>query len=194
MKASDAVVIPFDPERRGASEHPPEDWAYRMAAAQRGDAEAYRALLTDVTRWLSAWFRRRLPPDRVEDAVQETLVAVHAKRHTYEPSRPFLPWLAAIARYKWIDQLRAMRRESAAPLPENLALEIDETAILSAGVLTRLLARLKPAQAEVIRLVRIEGLSIEEAARATGQSPSLVKVNIHRGLGKLIAWADAERE
>jgi len=69
-----------------------------MAAAQPGDAASYRRLL-----WLEQYFRRRLPMAMVEDAVQATLIAIHEKRHTFDPRRRFKPWLAAIARHKWID-------------------------------------------------------------------------------------------
>ncbi|TAF12676.1 MAG: sigma-70 family RNA polymerase sigma factor [Alphaproteobacteria bacterium] len=135
--------------------------------------------------WLIRYFARRLPPSAVEDAVQETLLAIHAKRHTWQPDRPFGPWLAGIARYKWVDRLRAAGRHAADELPETLATPDHESAVTSATALTGLMATLKPAQADVIRLVKLDGLSIEEAAQLTGQSVSLVKVNIHRGLGRL---------
>jgi RNA polymerase sigma-70 factor (ECF subfamily) len=160
-------------------------WATLMAAAQRGEAAPYRRLLAELRPWLMRYFARRLPPSAVEDAVQETLIAIHAKRHTFEPDRPFGPWLAGIARYKWIDRLRSARRHAAVELPETLAIADHESAVTSATALHALLVTLKPAQADVIRLVKIDGLSIEEAAARTGQSPALVKVNIHRGLGRL---------
>ncbi|TXI90998.1 MAG: sigma-70 family RNA polymerase sigma factor [Cupriavidus sp.] len=156
-----------------------------MAAAQTGDAASYRRLLHAVRPWLKRYFALRLPPAIVEDAVQETLIAFHEKRHTYEPGRPIEPWLGAIARYKWIDRLRAMKRAPTEPISENLATDDHELAVVSATVLERLLAQLRPAQAECIRLVKIRGFSIEEASARTGQSASLVKINIHRGLARL---------
>ncbi len=156
-----------------------------MAAAQRGEAAAYRRLLAELRPWLLRYFSRRLPPSCVEDAVQDTLFAIHAKRHTYDPARPFEPWLAGVARYKWIDRLRNLRRTAADELPESLATPDHEAAVTSAVALQGLMLALKPGQAEAIRLVKLDGLSIEEAALRTGQSVSLVKVNIHRGLGKL---------
>lgn len=171
-------------------------WGALMAAAQRGEAAPYRRLLAEVRPWLVRYFRRRLPPALVEDAAQETLIAIHAKRHTYEPGRPFAPWLAGIARYKWIDRLRGQARHAADELPETVSVDDHEAQVTSAHVLASLLSTLKPAQAEVIRLVKLDGLSIEEAAQRTGQSESLVKVNIHRGLGRLARLleddADAE--
>ncbi|MBV8971714.1 MAG: sigma-70 family RNA polymerase sigma factor [Sphingomonadaceae bacterium] len=158
-----------------------------MAAAQGGHGGAYRRLLAEVRPWLTRYYTRRLPPGSVDDAVQEAMIAIHTKRATYDPERPFGPWLAAIARYKWIDRLRSMKRTAADELPETLSVGDHESAVTSASVLKSLLATLKPAQATVIRLVKIDGLSIEEAAAATGQSASLVKVNIHRGLARLSA-------
>jgi RNA polymerase sigma-70 factor (ECF subfamily) len=142
-------------------------------------------LLAELRPWLVRYFARRLPPASVEDAVQETLIAIHTKRHTWQPDRPFGPWLAGIARYKWIDRLRAAARHAADELPESLSSPDHEAAVTSAAALHGLMASLKPAQADVIRLVKLDGLSIEEAAARTGQSPALVKVNIHRGLGRL---------
>lgn len=164
-------------------------WGALMAAGQRGDARAYRQLLGLIQPWLRRYYARRLPPAAAEDAAQEALIAVHEKRHTYDPDRPFEPWLAGIARYKWIDRLRALSRSAADELPETLSTPGHESAVTSATVLTTLLGTLKPAQAEVIRLVKLMGFSIEEASAKTGQSESLVKVNIHRGLQKLAAAA-----
>lgn len=163
------------------------EWGAWMAAAQSGESRAYHRLLVEVSNWLHRYYARRLPPPMVEDAVQETLLAIHEKRHTYDPERPFGPWLAAIARYKWIDRLRALNSARTEPLTEELAVADHEEAVTSASALERLLQELKPAQSDVIRMVKLEGLSIEEASVRTGQSISLVKVNIHRGLARLAA-------
>lgn len=169
-----------------------EAWGALMTAAQDGNGGAYRRLLSEVRVWLLRYYARRLPPGSVEDAVQEAMIALHAKRHTYDPGRAFGPWLAAIARYKWIDRLRAMKRTATDELPETLSVGDHESAVTSATVLKALLLQLKPAQAMAIRLVKLDGLSIEEAAARTGQSPSLVKVNIHRGLARLSKSLDTE--
>ncbi len=158
-----------------------------MAAAQSGDSRAYHRLLVEVSGWLHRYFTGRLPPPMVEDTVQDTLLAIHEKRHTYDPERPFGPWLAAIARYKWIDRLRALKSAPTEALTDELAVADHEEAVTSASALERLLQELKPAQSAVIRMVKLEGLSIEEASVRTGQSISLVKVNIHRGLARLAA-------
>ena len=94
-----------------------------MVAAQAGNAGPYHRLLTEAGAWLRRYFARRLPPAMVDDAVQDTLLAVHQKRHTYDPARPFEPWLAAIARYKWIDRLRAMKAAPAESLTEDIAVQ-----------------------------------------------------------------------
>ncbi|HEY0315882.1 MAG TPA: sigma-70 family RNA polymerase sigma factor [Sphingomonas sp.] len=163
----------------------PEQWGAWMAAAQSGHGGAYRRLLGELRTWLLRYFARRLPPAQIEDAVQETLIAIHEKRHTYDPTRPFRPWLAAVARYKWIDRLRAMGRERTDELSDMLGVEDHESEVTSAVLLRDLIARLKPAQQQAIRLVKLDGFSVEEASARTGQSPSLVKVNIHRGLKQL---------
>jgi RNA polymerase sigma factor (sigma-70 family) len=161
------------------------EWPALMGAAQRGDSASYRRLLGELTPWLKRYYARRLPPAVVDDAVQDALIAIHEKRHTYDPGRPFGPWLAAIARYKWIDRLRTLRRTATEPLPEDVPTGDHGAEVMSATILEQLLAALKPAQAEVIRLVKIHGFSVEEASARTGQSVSLVKVNIHRGLARM---------
>ena len=168
-------------------------WRTWMTAAQGGDAAAYRLLLTDLRPWLTRYYVRRLPNGAADDAVQDALVAIHTKRHTYDPARPFGPWLAAVARHKWIDRLRTMRRQAETGLPEDLSTGDHEAAVTSANLLGRLLETLKPAQAEAIRLVKLQGFSVEEASSLTGQATSLIKVNIHRGLARL-ARTLAERD
>lgn len=167
--------------------HVASPWGKLMAAAQSGDAAAYRSLLAEVGGWLQRYYARRLPPAMIDDAVQDTLLAIHQKRHTYDPARPFEPWLAAIARHKWIDRLRTLRSTSTESLTDTIAMPDHGEAVTSAWSLERLLGELKPAQSAAIRLVKLQGFSVEEAAARTGQSVSLVKVNIHRGLGRLAA-------
>jgi len=156
-----------------------------MGAAQAGNGMAYRRLLGELRVWLLNFYARRLPPAYVEDAVQDALITIHEKRHTYDTARPFIPWMAAIARFKWIDRLRAMERDRKEELPEGIAIADHESAVTSAAVLDKLLSQLKPAQAQAIRLVKFQGYTVEEASARTGWSVSLIKVNIHRGLAKL---------
>jgi len=180
-----AVFGPRDRASGGDNGMAESDWQGLMIAAQAGNGGAYRRLLEEVGVWLKRYYRRRLPPSMVDDAAQDALLALHQKRHTYDPTRAFEPWLAAVARYKWIDRLRALKRAPSEALSVEIEVEDHETAVVSATILDVLLGGLRPAQSEVIRLVKIQGYSVEEAAVRTGQSVSLVKVNIHRGLARL---------
>jgi DNA-directed RNA polymerase specialized sigma24 family protein len=155
-----------------------------MAAAQAGDVDAYKTLLSELAVWLRRYFVRRLPPAMIEDAVQDILLAIHAKRHTYDPKRSLAPWLAAIARYKWIDRLRSPKSEAGKPLGENLGIP-DQGGSALAGTARQQLAELQPPQAEVVRPAKVESHSVEEAFRGTGRLPALVKVNFHRGIRRL---------
>jgi RNA polymerase sigma factor (sigma-70 family) len=163
----------------------PDEWGGLMAAAQNGNGGAYRRLLTEISGWLDRYFKRRLPPAEAEDAVQETLLAIHRRRHTFDPRYPFGPWLAAIAKRKWIDQLRALGRRPTEELSDALSVGDHETAVTSASVLRSLLQELRPLQAQAILLVKVQGYSIEDASRESGLSASAVKMNIHRGLTRL---------
>lgn len=158
-----------------------------MVAAQNGHGGAYRRLLGEISGWLHRYFQRRLPHGDVEDAVQETLLAVHRRRHTYDPRYPLGPWLASVAKRKWIDQLRSLGRRPTEELTDDLAVDDHEASVTSASVLASLLDNLRPAQARIIMLVKIQGHSIEDASRETGLSASAVKMNIHRGLARLTA-------
>jgi RNA polymerase sigma factor (sigma-70 family) len=160
-------------------------WNAMMTAAQDGDERAYDRLMGEVSQWLSRYFHRRLPAAAAEDATQEALLAIHVHKAKYQADAPMTPWLKTIARFKWIDQLRSHLRS-----PDSLG-EID-VAVADHGpparaaiLLELLLEDVKPAQALVIKLVKLQGATVEEASRISGQSPSLVKVNIHRGLKRL---------
>jgi RNA polymerase sigma factor (sigma-70 family) len=180
--------------RRSVRQLPSENWDRRserwgrlMAAEKAGERHVYEQLLRELDVWLRRYYARRLPPPAAEDARQEALMAIHANRHRYTPSRPFGAWVTAIARYKWIDRIRDASRFKAIALDERILVEDHGDAAISAAAIDDLLGQLKPDQANVIRLVKLQGLSIERASRATGQSVALVKVNIHRGLKKLTA-------
>lgn len=159
----------------------------------RGDAAGYREFLDALGAHLRAFFRKRLTrlPDEVEDLVQETLLAVHNQRHTYDPGQPVTAWVHAIAKYKLVDMLR--RRGARDPVTTSLddAGELfaasDSGAAEARRDLGRLLERLPDRQRLPIVHVKIEGLSILEAAERTGMSESAVKVGIHRGLKALAA-------
>jgi RNA polymerase sigma factor (sigma-70 family) len=164
-----------------------EKWGGLMAATQSGERKAYEQLLRELDSWLRRYYARRLPPDAADDARQDALLAIHTKRHAYMPSKPFGPWVAAIARHKWIDRIRDASRFAAFSLNDEIMIEDSTESTVSVVALDGLLRRLKPAQASAIRLVKLNGVSVEEASDVTGQSKALVKVNIHRGLKKLAA-------
>lgn len=120
------------PIRAAASEGGANEWGAWMEAAQAGNTAVYHRLLTDVGTWLRRYFARRLPPGMVDDAVQDTLMAIHAKRHTFDPARPFGPWLSAVARHKWIDRLRSMKAAATESLTEDVAVPDHGNAVTSA--------------------------------------------------------------
>ena len=156
-----------------------------MRRSQDGDKEAYRALLGLCQVWLKRYFARRLAPSALDDVVQDTLLSLHAKRASYDPARPFQPWLAAIARYRWVDHLRAVYRAREVELDEGAIADPQNPSIAARIGLDRLLKLLPESQSMAIRMVKIEGFSVAEASARCGQSQPLVKVNIHRGLKKL---------
>lgn len=170
-----------------------DSWETLLVAAQAGDARAYARLLSQLGPWLRSYYCHRLPASMVDDAAQDALIAVHEKRHTYRAGEPVRPWIAAIARYKWIDRLRGLRRHDE-PLDPDLVSTDPRDGIDSALLLDALLATLKPAQATAIRLVKLQGYSVVEASRMTGQSESLVKVNIHRGVAALARAVEDGRD
>jgi RNA polymerase sigma-70 factor (ECF subfamily) len=161
-----------------------------MLRGLAGDAAAHCQLLAELAQLLRGYHQRRLGGRAAdaEDLVQESLIAVHERRHTYDPSQPFTAWAYAVARRKLIDHLRRQRVRAALPLDDFNDLFVapdDREARDATRDVTTLLSRLPPAQSAAIRLTRIEGYSIEEAAASTGQSESSIKVGVHRGLKKL---------
>lgn len=156
-----------------------------------GDRISYRAVLDESRAWLLRYFARRIAPQLVDDLVQETLVSLHNKRSSFDVERPFLPWLAAIARYRWIDALRRIRSHDEL-IESNASIDSGEDEVIARLSLARLLAHLPLGQSNAIQLTRIEGRSIDEAARITGQTQALVKINVHRGLKRLAALVESE--
>jgi RNA polymerase sigma-70 factor (ECF subfamily) len=157
--------------------------------AQRGNREAYASLLTASRDWLRHYFRRKVPAAHIDDLVQETLLSLHRKLASYDPARPFTPWLAAIGRYRFVDYLRDAYRTASTEAEQDVieVTESPEPEIVARLSLERMFQALPEAQQKAIELVKIEGRSISEASARTGQSEALVKVNIHRGLKRLAA-------
>ena len=159
-----------------------------MVGGLSGEATAQRKLLQALAPVLRAFFARRLrgADDDVEDLVQDSLIAIHTRRATYDPARPFTAWAYAVARYKMIDHFR--RRKQNVPLDDFadiLSVESFEDASGAHMDVGRLLAALPPKQAEAIRATKIDGLSVAEAAARAGISKSDVKISVHRGLKTL---------
>jgi RNA polymerase sigma factor (sigma-70 family) len=166
-----------------------------MRAGLRGDAAAYRSLLGGLSAALRAYYKRRLAAigrsaSEAEDLTQEALMAIHTRRHTYDPAVPLLPWVHAIARYKLIDHLRRTRASSMdVPIEssEDLVGESDYAAAESAYDMQRLLGKLPSKMRRSIEAVKLEGRSVAETAQRAGISESDVKISVHRGLKALAA-------
>jgi RNA polymerase sigma-70 factor (ECF subfamily) len=172
-----------------------------MIAGLNGDAAAHRCLLERLARHLRGYYKGRLArigrsATEAEDLVQEALLAIHTRRHTYDPTELLTPWVHAIARYKLIDHLRRTRA-SLGDVPIDAAADItaqdDHGSTESAYDLDRLLGQLPDKMRRAIRCVKRDGLSVEEAASRCGISASAVKVNVHRGLKALAAAIAAEK-
>jgi RNA polymerase sigma-70 factor, ECF subfamily len=164
-----------------------------MLAGLGGDGRAHAALLTGLSSHLRAYFKGRLArigrsATDAEDLVQETLMAIHTRRYTYDRTQLLTPWVYAIARYRLVDLLRRTKASiKDVPIDEDVELfaEDDAGAVESELDLERLLAQLSPKARHAIQLVKLEGLSSSEAAARSGSSPSAIKVAVHRGLRAL---------
>ncbi len=162
-----------------------------LIRAMAGEEAAYHVFLRDLSAHLRGFLRVRLArlPDDVEDLVQETLLAVHNQRHTYDPDQPLTAWIHAIARYKLVDLLR--RRAGREVLQDPLDEELEVFAVSAHDAtearrdLLKLLEQLPDRMRLPIVHMKLEGLSVAEAARATGMSEAAVKVGVHRGMKAL---------
>jgi RNA polymerase sigma-70 factor (ECF subfamily) len=180
------------PARRfvSASESELHDLIMRGLA---GDGGAHRRFLELLSVRFRAFFQNRMrnsDPSQAEDLVQETLLAIHLHRETYDPAQPVTAWVYAIARYKLIDHFRRTRTQGR-PVPiddvGDLFSEERADAAEPARDIAALLSHLPEKQSTAIRLVKLEQLSVREAAERTGLTESDVKISVHRGLKKLAA-------
>jgi RNA polymerase sigma-70 factor, ECF subfamily len=170
-----------------------DSWGGLMAAAQAGDKAAYHRLLTELLPYLRRLARRRLPRgEDVEDVVQETLVTIHSIRHTYDPARPFRPWLVTIARRRIADRLHNLGRRSHIEVSDERAGETFFTDDwnkaedrIRAGELRAVIATLPFGQRRALELTKLREMSLAEASAATGVSVTALKVAVHRGLATL---------
>ncbi len=164
-----------------------------MLAGLDGDAAAHTALLSKLSPYLRAYFKGRLVrvgrgPADAEDLVQEALIAIHTRRHTYDRSQLLTPWIHAVARYKLVDYLRRTKG-SVKDVPieeaEEVFADADSSAVESGLDLGKLMARLSPKARQAIQFVKLDGLSVSEASARSGMSESAIKVSVHRGLRAL---------
>lgn len=169
-------------------------WSRWMAAAQDGDNAAYARLLREILPFLRVLARRRCSdPDRAEDVVQEVLLTLHRVRQTYDPARPFTPWLAAICERRSIDALRRRVRQSAHETQDERAYETFADPRANKGVeasdaadaLKAMIAELPPGQREALELLKVKEMSLVEASQVSGQSVGALKVSVHRAIKAL---------
>ena len=171
-----------------------DEWTGLMRLAISGDSAAYHRLLRAVTPVLRAGARRGLaragqPIDQSEDIVQDILLAVHLKRHTWDVNAPFAPWLFAIARNKLIDTLRRRGRRVFVNIDDFAETIPDEPAAetASANEIANLLQTLPPRQREVLQSIAVESTSIRDTAAKFAMSEGAVRVALHRALSSLTA-------
>jgi RNA polymerase sigma-70 factor (ECF subfamily) len=179
-----------------------DDWAELMAHAQAGDGASYRRLLLAVMPYLRAMAaRHHRERSDVEDSVQDILLTIHAVRHTYDPTRPFKPWLVAIARRRIIDRLRAQGRKRARETflaPEHETFVAPETNTREAEpdfrALRDAVEQLPEGQRRAITMLKIQEKSLKEASAASGMSIVALKVSTHRAVKNLRKILDRKRE
>jgi RNA polymerase sigma factor (sigma-70 family) len=182
-----------DPEEAAAAE---ARWSAGMAAAQRGDADAYHKLLEELLPIVTRMVRARLF-DRpgADDVIQNALLSIHRARHTYRTERPFGPWMRTIVRHAVIDAFRERKRrgerevavEAIDELVDPSAEEIDlERGELSPALQTAL-DELPDKHRQAVELIHLRGFSVAEAAIRVGVSPGALKVRAHRGYRALRA-------
>lgn len=206
MSAVVATVLYDGPSRPGPRANVPAETASAreqaeqqrrawMAAAQAGDRRAYERVLADSVALIRSVARRRgAPIDVLDDVVQETLLTVHRVRHTYDPSRSYDAWLAAIADRRAIDTLRSHGRRNHREVHDELAFEqyaehddasADSERQQRAQHLHAAIAELPPRQREAVQKLGIAEQSLAEAAASTGRNEGALKVNLHRALKTL---------
>jgi RNA polymerase sigma-70 factor, ECF subfamily len=164
-----------------------DDFAARMLAAQAGDQDTYRSLLEDLQPLLHSYLKRRLRDEEaVADVCQDVLLTMHRVRHTFEPGRAFEPWFYSIARSRFIDHLRRRRRRGDLEVaseegPESVA----QQQAFGWEQFLELLESLPSAQREAFAMLKLEGLTVEEASARAGVTPGALKVRAHRAYSTL---------
>jgi RNA polymerase sigma-70 factor (ECF subfamily) len=169
------------------------DWSTLMARAQNGDRSAYAALLKELAPYIRSISRRYFSAEEdVEDSLQDILLTVHGIRHTYDPCRPFGPWILAIARRRFADRLRRRCRIRDREIPLTAHLEtlaapdcIGHAVDLDRAVLHGAIRALPLAQRRAVELLRLRELSLKEASAESGVKQGALKVALHRAIRSL---------
>src|SRR6266851_1839463 len=200
MRSRDATAnrrcqAPDPPEQHLAAKDrtPSDDWSALMTGSQGGDQRAYLTLLKAITPYLRALARRGgLGADEIADGVPDVLITIHAIRNTYDPKRPFTPWLVAVARHRLADRARRHSRVSARETPlteahETLAAEETNLHERASDVrrLRIAISALADGQRQAIEMLRLRELSVKEASAITGQWENALKVAVHRAVKRL---------
>jgi RNA polymerase sigma factor (sigma-70 family) len=174
-----------------------EEFRLLMQEAQSGNAEAYSVLLQLVSvrvRQMVRARRRGLSPEYVEDLAQDVLMSVHAARATYDPARPFGPWLSAIVRYRLADAARRYARQGAheVGVADPAVTFVEPATNIEAGegredaaLLAAAIQQLSPGQRQAIELLKLKEMSLKEASAATGLSQGALKLATHRAMAAL---------
>jgi RNA polymerase sigma-70 factor (ECF subfamily) len=176
-------------------------WSEAMRAERQGDVAAYERLLKELADLLRKMIRHRLAQyglgaDDTEDLVQEVLIGLHTKRHAWDASRPFLPWLYAIVRYKFVDAVRRLKRESRYRIDITVdewseLLEVPaEDADRRMLEIDRHLSDLPQGQQDVVHALAIKGATVRATARKLETSEGAVRMTFHRALQRLMARAE----
>lgn len=193
---SDRVELPPQDTRSTETE-----WSILMRQSQGGDSGAYRQLLGAISPYVRSLARNAHRDLRdVEDTVQDVLTTIHQIRSTYDPRRPFGPWLKAIASRRIADSLRRVHRRQRLErtFTDSLldfAAPESEPEERSLGItLADLIARLSPGEAEALTLTKLQGLSLAEAAARSGHSVTALKAAVHRAIGKLRKLSSGRQE
>jgi RNA polymerase sigma factor (sigma-70 family) len=167
-----------------------------MRSAQAGDAQAYGRLLKEITPRLRSIVRGQrafLQAADIEDIVQEVLLSLHAVRATYDPQRPFMPWLIAIARNRIADAARRYARGAAHEVQvesfpvtfSDQATNIDSGAYRDPEALRQAIRALPAGQRKAVDMLKLREMSLKEAAAASGTSIGALKVSVHRAIAAL---------
>ncbi len=165
-----------------------------MLNALDGDKAAYKSVLDSVAMRVRRYMARRMDhgplAGDIEDIVQLVLIAVHDKRDSYDRTRPFMPWVFGIARYKLLEHLRANRRRLKDVNIDEIAHSLDVADLTTSDPATRhdvasMLDKLADGPREAVVLTKLEGRTSQEVARQTGLTATAVKVRVHRAMKAL---------